>query len=415
MHAPAAPRIGAAALALVLVYVDPTLVESAPHRAHVLLAKRRHRFEHQLFGRLVAERAFDLLRKGSVQVPRLHAFHAEGFFLQRHVFVQRRQFSVHRRDQAVVDGHGDLVAVQRSFQRRSIAAQAREGGVFLDAGRIGRAQRVAELRKRPVNALERFAAHAAIRRRDVAAVTFLRQRPLFALFVGDLAELHVRVGEHGKDLVGRPGQLAHRRHDGFLFGGKDVFFLEQDAPQHQAVQFQFRLLRQKGLDFRLVGGEDLRRQERRRLGRPNAQLRGARRQRLRPFRRRVLVAAHHRVTVQPPQQIIQTLVQRDRLQQRRGRIHHAPPAGRQFRRRRFRFLRLRFPLRRRGVNVFQLPARRLGHLRARFVQRRRVARVAGDARCLRFVLRHFATPFLIFSDVQKPGMKNSLRSCRLMR
>ena len=118
---------------------------------------------------------------------------------------------MHGLDQAVIDGHGNVAAVQRRLARGGVAALIGEIGVEFDGAAIERGNGVAELPVGAEHGAERTLAHGA-----VAALAEDRERTggeayLLARLVFDHRQLQINVGQHLKRGLRRACRVAQQR------------------------------------------------------------------------------------------------------------------------------------------------------------------------------------------------------------
>ena len=209
----AAVGVGAGALALVRQQIDPPLLERALNRRLVLGAERRDRLEDQLLRLL--RRVFELHRADErrVEVVVVELVEAQDLLAQLQVAVKGRQVAVHAVDQARVDRHRDVRAVERHLERGRVLPRLGEEQHLLRFAVHRRAERAAEAAERREKRRHHLLAVGAIGQRAQIA-----ERRLIELDGAAVAQRHRRVREIGvrEDAVdvGRASPRAGRRRRG---------------------------------------------------------------------------------------------------------------------------------------------------------------------------------------------------------
>ena len=161
----AAVRIGARALAVVRQQVDPALVERALDHRRVVRPERRDGAEHVLL-RLLG-RVFELHRRHErrVEIVVVQLVDAHHPLAKLQVAVERRQVPVHAVDEARVDRHRNVRAVERRLERRRILPRLRVEQHLLHFAVHRRAERAAEAAERPEERRHHLLAIGAVRQR----------------------------------------------------------------------------------------------------------------------------------------------------------------------------------------------------------------------------------------------------------
>ena len=113
MHAEHTARERAGLLAVVLIYIDPALCKRAVKQLLVFLAQRQRCLLDQLLRVLKRDGIVDVLHDGDIQIKHVDFVELERAAAQLQIFAHGGQALVHGLDQAVIDGHGNVAAVQR--------------------------------------------------------------------------------------------------------------------------------------------------------------------------------------------------------------------------------------------------------------------------------------------------------------
>ena len=211
MHAEHTARERAGLLAVVLIHVDPAFGERAVQQLLVFLAQRQRRLLDQLLRVFKRDGIVDVLYDGDIQIKHVDFVELERAAAQLQIFAHGGQALVHGLDQAVIDGHGHIAAVQRRLARGGVAALIGEIGVEFDGAAIERGNGVAELPVGAEHGTERTLAHGA-----VAALAEDRERTggkayLLARLIFDHRQLQVNVGQHLKRGLRRACRVAQQR------------------------------------------------------------------------------------------------------------------------------------------------------------------------------------------------------------
>ena len=211
MHAEHAAGERTGLLAVVLIHVDPALGERAVQQLLVLLAQRQRRLLDQVLCILKRDGIVDVLHDGDVQIKYVDLVELQRAAAQFEILAHGGQALVHGLDQAVIDGHGHIAAVQRRFACGGVAALIGEIGVEFDGAAVERGDGVAKLPVGAEHGAERALAHGA-----AAALTVNRERTggeadLLARVVFDHRQLQIDVGQHLKRGLRRSGCVAQQR------------------------------------------------------------------------------------------------------------------------------------------------------------------------------------------------------------
>ena len=256
---PGAGGIGAAALALVLVHVDPAVLEALPEQRGVILAQHRQRFQHGLLRLGEGNLRRGLRHDGGVHVVHVQLVHAEELLAQGDVGVHLVEVPVHGLNETVVDALGHLGRVQGGGEGVVIAAGGGLKTQHLKLRVQRRGQGAGELAHAAVAGPEGVAAQGAVgalQQRDVAGAG---EGMGVSLAVGHIREAQIRVTQDVVDVHGALGHLSGRGEQLFLRRGEDVRGTAADVVERAAVGLQVGLGDVEQVQPILVDGHDLRR------------------------------------------------------------------------------------------------------------------------------------------------------------
>ena len=257
MHARAC-RVGARALALVLVHVDPAVGKAFAEQIQVVLTERRERLQCDLLGLLEREFHLHAVHDRHIQVVHVQLVHAEQLLSQRNIAVHGRKRAVYCIDQIAVNLGRHLVAVERGIQCRGIFSHVREKQQLLKL-RGQRCRRgVAELVVHRVQRIERgLSQHTVVglHQRDERAV---RDRMRDTVLVHRVREFEVSVVEHGVNVIRAGGHFACSGEDCLLLVGQHMLSAAANAVDIQAVQLQLGCFGVQTVHVFIADGEQLR-------------------------------------------------------------------------------------------------------------------------------------------------------------
>ena len=115
-------RISAAALALVLVYVNPAIVKALFQNPAVVLSQGRQSVENGLLGFLKGYMPVGGGHQRRVNVIEMELVHPQQLLAQPDIAVHGGQLLVNGFNEIFVDGHRHIASVQGSFQGRAIVS-----------------------------------------------------------------------------------------------------------------------------------------------------------------------------------------------------------------------------------------------------------------------------------------------------
>ena len=261
MRAERAGGIGARALALVFIDVDPTVPEALLEDLQIPFAERSERLAGLILRLLKGHGDLLALHHGGIDIIIVELVRTEETLAQADIAVHSRQVSVHGVDEVVVDLHRHLGFVERGVQGGFIVTGVRKELQLLHLRAQHRGGGVAELAVCAVERAERRLAQRAVLRLHVGDVGAVRERVRLALAVHRVREREIGVVEHGEDVVRRLGKLAGGGEQRFALRGKRVGLLAALARDDQAVMLERGLLAEEGVDRFIRDGEQLRRLE----------------------------------------------------------------------------------------------------------------------------------------------------------
>ena len=250
--------IRAAALALVLVHVDPAVVEAVFQNGAVIVAQRRQRVVNGLLGLLVGNVLVHIFQQGGVHIVEMQLVHAQQLLAQTDIAVHFVHVLVDCLDEVLVHGGRDVGRVQRRFKGRVVLPRLGEEFQLLvlgiekgGSGGLERSQRTVKIF---IGALTQHSV-AALLQADEGS---LGQGMLISLGVHGVGEFQVCIGEGAVNGVGCLRHFARRRQQLFLRGGKGMRLAAAQVGQIAAVTLQLGTV---GIELRqlLVGNRhDLR-------------------------------------------------------------------------------------------------------------------------------------------------------------
>ena len=115
-----ASGISTAALALILVNVDPAVVKALLQNGPVVLAQRSQGIVDSLLRLLIGDMLVNAGQEWGVNVIEMQFFNAQQLLAQADIAVHTGKLLVNRFDQVVVNRHRHIGAVQRGFQRGAV-------------------------------------------------------------------------------------------------------------------------------------------------------------------------------------------------------------------------------------------------------------------------------------------------------
>ena len=260
--------VGAAALAFILVHVNPAVGEALPDYLQVVLSQRSQGLQDRLFGfgeRNLLGNAGD---NGGVDVVHMQFVHTQQTFAQTHIAVHLVQVLIDGFNQVPVHLGGDVHSVHGRLQGIFIMAGLGVENQLLDMAAVDAGQGVGILF---VDAVELFKGLPA----DPAVCRFLQRHeaPLadlhhLAVFIFHFGKRQVRVVEDGVGLVGIAADLGGVGQQFFHLLGQNMGLQAQGILQIDPILLQLGalpvvVLQPGGLQLQNLGGDE-------RNGAPNA-------------------------------------------------------------------------------------------------------------------------------------------------
>ena len=280
---------------------------------------------------------------------------------QRVVAVERGEVGADGGDEVVVDAHRHVVGEKRGLAGARVVACAGGENVGLDRvgerGGDGEFVRV-ELR---IERLERASPRGAVALYEERRIAALRQLALHAVFVGDLAEDHVHVGELRESFAVSAQGAGAEREQALLVRGERVrlvaaLFAQRDDPLGE------RRLFEESVEDRVLNRLDFRRDEGRGLADAREEIFKLRLPREVLGVRAVARGEQAGVVPEPLDEQAQLLVEFQHRPQRRRGLADAPFPLRHTRVVALHFLKRRLPVCRRGVELREVPSVAHRHL-----------------------------------------------------
>ena len=233
--------VRAAALADVLVDIDPAVVEAFLQQLYIVVAQNMERVEHSRLRVLIADLLRGVGNDRGVHVVHVQLVYTEQLFAQGDVLVHLVHVRVDGVDKVQIDLDGNLGGVERRGEGGLIFACAGEEAKLLELCVKRRGDGVLVFAEAVVVGLERVAAEhtvAALKQGDEGAVSELM---LHAVLVLNFGEAQLRVAEYAADALRGVCHLARGGQQGLLCGGEDVRGAAADLVQAAAVGLQLRL------------------------------------------------------------------------------------------------------------------------------------------------------------------------------
>ena len=222
-------------------HVDPAAGACLAELVQVILTHGGQTLQHHIEGLVIGQFHLEVADHGGVQVVHVQLVQLHGFLAQGQVFVQRGNGFVDDTDKVVVDLLGDLQGFHLGRAAGGILTGASSKDVLVHIGGVGSSDGVGELAVGAHDALEALLADVAVLMTDEGGVGALGQGVMFAVRGDYIRELHVHVGQHGEDIVGCTGQLAHHGHELFLLLGQGMGLLTQQTVNEGVVVLHLRV------------------------------------------------------------------------------------------------------------------------------------------------------------------------------
>ena len=240
-----AGAVGAAALAGVLIHVEPAVAKGLFEHVCIVLAEHRECFERGLLGLFKGDFNVRVRDDRRIDVVHVQRINAHDLLAQGNVAVHLVKVAVHRVDEIGVHRRRHLGHVERGLERGIIVARVGEELELLELrvkrGGIG----VAEFARALVVGLEGVLAQRAVGARQQRHERAVGQLMRFALAVRHVGIADVRVVEHAERAAGALADLAG--------GGKQLLALGREDMRLAAAQLID--VAAIGLELRLFGVE----------------------------------------------------------------------------------------------------------------------------------------------------------------
>ena len=178
------------------VYVDPVFGKRSVEQGGVFLSKRRESLLHQLLTACKRHRVFHIRRHRAVEVEHVQLRQMQDLFAQLQIFLHRRQCFVNAPHQTVVHGYRDISGKQSGFAGGIVPTDRGEHIVLFHVSGVEGRKRVVVLFVRAEHGVERVFPDLAAGGFAVHAEIAGGQLDHLAVFVLDLRDLHLHVGEH---------------------------------------------------------------------------------------------------------------------------------------------------------------------------------------------------------------------------
>ena len=250
--------IGAAALAHVLIDVDPAIVKALLQDLPIVLAHGRQGLVDGLLGLFKGDLDVRAGDQGRIEVVEVQFLHTKKLFPQTDVAVHFVKVLVYRLDQIVIDLHGNIGVVQRGFQGGAVFSGVRVELQGLDLGIQGRGYRVLVGGPGVIGVSEGGLAELPVIRLHVGDIGALGQGVLDAVLVHGVGESQIGVGKLGIDIIGRLHHLPGHGQQLFLIGAQHMGGMPSDIEQIAAIALQAGLLGVEAFHIGVGDRHDLR-------------------------------------------------------------------------------------------------------------------------------------------------------------
>ena len=230
-------------LSLIFIDIQPAFIYSFLQLGYILFAKRSQTGFHDLNRLFIWNLFLRQFHQRNIYVVHFQFVHAENSFAKQDVAVKVRQIFVHHGDQVVVDIFRNVAAGQGRLTGRTVSPDPCSdhicfyviivvGGEGIDQSLVG----FIHVGK------SRFADFTvmAFHEGDIVAVG---QGNRIAIFICNGSEGHIRIIQHGENVIGGSGDFAHLRQNVFFCSGQDMSFFTQCIFQHELIGFQVRFFR----------------------------------------------------------------------------------------------------------------------------------------------------------------------------
>lgn len=181
--------VGAAALADVLVHVDPAVAEALLQQGHIVVTQHLQGLQHGLLGLLIGDGLVGVGHDGGVHIVHMQLVHAQQLLAQGNVAVHLVQVVVNGLDEVHVHRHGDLGGVQGGLDGTVVMAGVGKEAQLLELTVQGGSNGVLILAQLLVIGLEGPAAQLPVGAGQQGHKGGVRQGMDAALAVGDVGEI----------------------------------------------------------------------------------------------------------------------------------------------------------------------------------------------------------------------------------
>ena len=254
----AAGGVRAAALALVLVNVDPAVLEALLEDGDVILAKGLQGLYDYLLRLLIGDLAVGVAHYGGVEIVHVELGNAHQLFAELNVLMQVLEVRVDGVDEVVIHGNGDLRPVESGVEGGFVIPCAGVENEALYLRIEERRRGVLELREGVVEALERGLADLGIGVFHEGDEGALGDYELAAVLIMDGGEFDVRIAECGGRLAGGARHLTGKRKDPLLRIGKGMGLERAQTGELPLVEPELGLGREELFQLLIGDGDELR-------------------------------------------------------------------------------------------------------------------------------------------------------------
>ena len=237
----AAGAVGAAALAGILIHVNPAVVEALFQHVRIVLAEHGERLEHVRLRLVVGDLGVRVGDDRRVDIVHMQLIVAHDLLAQGNIAIHLVEVAMHRVDEVGVHRRRHLGHVERGLERGVITARVGKELELLELrverGGVG----VAELARALVVCLEGVLAQRAVGAHHQRHERAVGQLVRLALAVGHVGIADVRVVEHAERAAGALADLAGSGKQLLALGREDVRLAAAQLIDVAAIGLKLRL------------------------------------------------------------------------------------------------------------------------------------------------------------------------------
>ena len=251
-------RISAAALALVLIDIDPAVFKAFLQNGLVFLAQRRQRIVHGLLGFSVGNAAVHFRHQRGIDIIEMQLANTQQLLAQTDIAMHLVHVLVNGFDQVVIHSRGNVGGIQGSIQSVVILSGIGKELQLLVLGIEQSGSGVLEPGKAVIEIFVSAAAQHPVLAFFQAHKGALGQRMPVSFPIHGIGERDIRIGEGAIDGIRSLGHLSCGSQQTFFLGRKGVCLPAAQIRQVTAVALQFRAGGIEALQSLLVDCHNLR-------------------------------------------------------------------------------------------------------------------------------------------------------------